>query len=286
MQSRQRAIQRTTLVLGAFCALCIITTQAHAADKTTGLTQGFHRTYSLNAQGKVSLDNINGPVHISSWDRNEVKVDAVKHADSQERLDEARIQVDADSNEISIETKYPEHSDYGRGTNPAWVEYTLKVPRNVRLDEIKLINGSLDISGISGEVHTSCINGTLSAKELTGPMKLSTINGLAEAELSHAGSDRVEISSVNGPVKVTLPSDAKAQITASSVTGKISNEFGLRVNDHQFIGHDLSGELGGGGKRVHVSNVNGPIQIHRINDGHALGPVKDLSQRQKDDGEI
>jgi DUF4097 and DUF4098 domain-containing protein YvlB len=286
MQSRQRAICRATLVLSAFCALSILTTQGHASDTTTGLTQEFHHTYSLNPQGKVSLDNINGPVHISSWDRNEVKVDAVKHADNQERLDEARIQIDADSNAISIQTKYPDHSDYGRGSNPAWVEYTLTVPRNVRLDEIKLINGSLDVSGTSGEVHASCINGTLSAKELTGPLKLSTINGLADVELGRSESDQVEISSVNGLVKLTLPSDAKAQIAANSVTGKISNEFGLRVNDHQYVGHDLSGELGGGGMRIHLSNVNGSIQIHRINDGHALGPVKDFTQRQKDDGEI
>ena len=286
MQSRQRALLRATLALGAICAISAITTQARASDKATGLTQEFHHTYSLNAQGRVSLDNINGPVHISSWDRNEVKVDAVKHADSQERLDEAHIQIDADSNSISIQTKYPNHSDYGHGSNPAWVEYNLTVPRNVRLDEIKLINGSLDISGISGEVHASCINGTLSAKELTGPMELSTINGLAELEIGHSGSQRVELSSVNGPVKVMLPSDAKAEIKATTVTGKISNEFGLHVDDHQFVGHDLDGELGGGGMRIQLRNVNGPIQIHRINDGHALGTVKDLNPHQKDSGEI
>lgn len=286
MQNRHRAVYRATSVVGALCALSILATQAHASEKGTRLTQEFHHTYSLAAQGRVSLDNINGPVHISSWDRNEVKVDAVKHADSQEQLDEARIEVQADSNAISIQTKYPEHSDYRSGNNPAWVEYTLTVPRNAPLDEIKLINGSLEISGISGEVRASCINGTLSAKELTGPMKLSTINGLADVEIGHSGSDQVEISSVNGPVKVTLASDTKARIEANSVTGKISNDFGLRVNDHQYVGHDLNGELGGGGMRIELRNVNGPIQIHRINDGHALGAVKDFNQHHKESGEI
>jgi len=286
MQNQRRAALRAILVLGTICAFSIISTQAHAADKTADLTQEFHHTYPLNAQGQISLDNINGSVHISSWDHNEVKVDAVKHAENQERLDEARIQIDANSNEISIQTKYPEHNDYGRGINPASVEYTLTVPRNARLNEIKLINGSLEVSGISGEVRASCINGTLSAKDLTGPMKLSTINGPAEVEIGHSGTDQVEISSVNGPVKVTLPSNAKARIEANSVAGKISNDFGLRVNDHRYVGHDLNGELGGGGMSVHLRNVNGPIQIHRINDGHALGPLKDFTQHQKDDGEI
>ncbi len=47
------------------------------------------------------------------------------------------------------------------------------MPRTVRLDEIKLINGSLDITGVSGEVHASCINGRLEAHDLVGRAELS-----------------------------------------------------------------------------------------------------------------
>ena len=67
---------------------------AFAADHRGALTEEFHQTYSLTPQGRVELDNINGPVHISTWDRNEVKVDAIKSADMKERLDEAKIEVD------------------------------------------------------------------------------------------------------------------------------------------------------------------------------------------------
>ena len=48
----------------------------------------FHQTYALEAHGRVVLENINGDVHITAWDRNEVKVDAAKSAYSQERLDD------------------------------------------------------------------------------------------------------------------------------------------------------------------------------------------------------
>jgi hypothetical protein len=41
-------------------------------------TEEFHQTYALTPDGRVELDNINGDVHISTWDRSEVKVDAVK----------------------------------------------------------------------------------------------------------------------------------------------------------------------------------------------------------------
>src|SRR5208282_1237700 len=167
-------------VLGTVCALFVLSLGAHASDHRGALTEELHQTYTLTADGRIELDNINAPVHISSWDRNEVKLDAVKYADTKERLDEAQIEINVTKDLISIRTKYPEHDhnrNWGSHNNPASVEYTLTVPRTARLDEIRLINGSLDVTGMSGEVHASCINGRLEARDLAGRTKLETING-------------------------------------------------------------------------------------------------------------
>src|SRR5258708_22702458 len=109
-------------VLGAICALFLLSLAAHASDQRCAITEEFHQTYALTPDGRVELDNINGPVHISSWDRNEVKVDAVKYADTKERLDEARIEVDSGKDYLSIRTKYRDHDlsfDWGSHNNPA-----------------------------------------------------------------------------------------------------------------------------------------------------------------------
>jgi len=82
---------------------------------------------------------------------------------------------------------------------------------------------------------------------------------------------------------VTIPSDSKAEIEASTVSGGIDNDFGLHVNHHSFVGHDLRGELGNGGPHIKLSNVNGRIEIRHASDGRALSPAKDLSHRDKDD---
>jgi len=68
-------------VLGTICALLVLGLGAHAADHRGAFTEEFHQTYSLTPDGRVELDNINGAVHISTWDKNEVKVDAIKYAD-------------------------------------------------------------------------------------------------------------------------------------------------------------------------------------------------------------
>jgi DUF4097 and DUF4098 domain-containing protein YvlB len=273
-------------ILSILGALLTLGLQAHASpDHRGSLTEEFHQSYALTADGRVELDNINGDVHISSWDRNEVKVDAIKYADTKEDLEEAKIEIDSGKDHLSIQTKYP-HRDqgwnWGSHNHPASVEYTLTVPRTVRLDEIKLINGQLDVNGVSGEVRASCINGRLEAAGLAGRAKLSTINGHLEAKFGQLAGKSVELNSVNGSVDLTIPSDSNAEVEASTISGGIHNDFGLRVNGHM-VGHDMRGELGNGGTQIHLSNVNGHIDIHRAQDGRAMSPVKDRSKHEKGD---
>jgi DUF4097 and DUF4098 domain-containing protein YvlB len=276
---------RFAATVGTLSAVLLVAAQGSATDHQGKLTEEFHQSYALAPGGRVSLENINGAVHISGWDKNEVKVDAVKYANSKERLEDATIKVSAGNDSVSIRTEY-RHRDNswdseGRD-NPASVEYTLTVPRSVRLDEIKLINGSLDIQGVSGEVRAACINGRLTARGLQGPAELSNINGRTEAMFDRLG-ESIELSSVNGSVQLTLPSDSQAKVEASTVHGGIDNDFGLRVNHHQWVGHDLRGELGNGGTRIKLSNVNGGIEIRHASDGRQLSTPKDLDRRDSDD---
>ena len=286
MNRHRRSATWSGAILGTACALFTFALSAHASEHRGALTEEFHQTYALTPDGRVELDNINGALHISSWDRNEVKVDAVKYADTKERLDEAKIEIDSGKDYLSIRTKYRDHElnfNWGSHNNPAGVEYTLTVPRTARLDEIKLINGELDVEGVSGEVHASCINGRLEAHDLAGRARLETVNGHLEARFEQLAGNSVELNSVNGSVDLTIPSDSQAEIEASTVSGGISNDLGLHVNHHRIVGHDLRGELGSGGTHIRLQNVNGHVGIHHAQDGRALSPVKDLGHRDRDD---
>lgn len=286
MNHHRRSATWIGAVLGSAVAVLTFALAAHAADHRGALTEEFHQTYPITADGRVELDNINGDVHISSWDRNEVKVDAVKYADTKEKLDDAKIEIDSGKDYLSVRTKYREHEDWGWHNNPASVEYTLTVPRTIRLDEIKLINGELDVNAVSGEVRASCINGKLDTKDIAGRARLSTVNGRLNAKFNQLSKEPVELNSVNGSVDLTIPSDSNANIEANTVSGSINNDFGLHVNRHRFVGRDLRGELGNGGTDIRLQNVNGRIDIHHANDGRALSPVKDRSRRDNDDDEI
>jgi DUF4097 and DUF4098 domain-containing protein YvlB len=286
MQRNRRLATWTGAILGAFLALMLNSALAHAWDDDGAVVrEEFHHTYPLAADGRIALENINGAVHITAWDRNEVKVDAVKRAHDEERLKDMEIRVNASSSSISIETHYRDrHEDSSENhQNPGSVEYTLTVPRKARLDEIKLINGSLEVAGVQGQVRASCINGRLTARALGGEARLATVNGKLDANFERALAP-VELSSVNGSIDLTLASDAKASIEANTVSGGIDNDFGLHANDHRFVGHDLRGELGGGGTEIKLNNVNGTIEIHHASDGRSLSPAKDTGE--KDEGSV
>lgn len=253
------------------------------AQSREEVREEFHQTYPLSADGRVSLENINGAVRVAAWDRNEVRVDAVKRAWRQERLAEARIVVNASPDNIQISTEYPHRSttwhggtDERRYENPATVEYTLTVPRRARLDSIALINGNLDISGVAGEVRASSINGRVTARGLASEAKLSTINGRLEAFMDRLGDQDITLDSVNGSVALTLPSDANALLRANVVHGNITNDFNLPVRRGRYVGRDLAGQLGQGGARIKLNNVNGSIAIRRAADNRPLNPSTNL----------
>ena len=251
------------LSLGIVAGLTIGFSGHASADDD--VREEFHQTYKLTANGSVRLENVNGDVMIKAWDRNEVQVDAVKTASSERGLRETRIVVDAEADEIRIETEHPgEHGSWwDRLTiHPGSVDYTLTVPRNARLREIELVNGRLTVEGVAGSIRASTVNGRLDARGLAADADLSTVNGSMVLSFALLGqSQHVSLESVNGEIEVTLPPNADTDVSASTVSGRITTDFSLPIDRGRWVGESLDGSIGGGNARLRVSNVNGRISI-------------------------
>ncbi len=243
---------------GASLGTLLAFTLAVAPPCSAEVTEEFHKTVPITADGRVSLENINGNVTITGWDRNEVQIDATKSARDQQRLEEARIELDVANDAVRIRTRYPDHHT---NNNPASVRYEVHVPRAARLDKIDLVNGSLDVQHVSGEVNASLVNGSLHAKDLAGRSELSTVNGSLQAEFNSLNNVHdISLKSVNGSIDLGLPPSPNAEIEAKTVSGGIRTDFPLEVTGH-FVGKSVSGKLGSGGTRIEMSNVNGSIRI-------------------------
>jgi DUF4097 and DUF4098 domain-containing protein YvlB len=218
------------------------------------------RTFPLSADGRLSLDNVNGDVTIEAWDRDEVSVETLIRAETQESLDEVEVAIDATGDSIRIETVYPERRHHRHDS--ASVDYTIRMPRGARIDSLELVNGSLELSGLAGDVKAALVNGRAEATELAGDVEIETVNGSLQVSLTTLEADQsVDLESVNGSLELKIPGHADAEIEAETVHGRISNDFGLEAERDRWVGSNLRGTLGRGGARIELENVNGSIDI-------------------------
>jgi DUF4097 and DUF4098 domain-containing protein YvlB len=225
-------------------------------------TEELHQTYPFSADGRISLDNVNGSVRITTWDRAEVKLDAVKRAKRKEDLETVKIEIEAKSDRLRVHTKLPESKDRigRRRDNSTSVDYTLKVPASARLDTVSSVNGAVDIEGVRGEVEASTVNGSLHARGLAARTELSSVNGGVKAAFgSLDGVPSVSLKTVNGGVELELPPGANADLSASTVNGGISGDVPVKKNWP--IGREVKARLGGGGTKIQVSSVNGGVRV-------------------------
>src|SRR3569833_4161596 len=163
------------IIVGAVLALGMA---AHATD-----TEEFHRTYPLNSDGVFALSNVNGEVRVKGTNQNSVQVDAVKTADNRAYLQEMRINVSASSSSITIDTKYPEHMN----SHNARVDYTISIPSTARIRKLDLVNGTLTIEGVRGDITASTVNGRLDVNGSGSDLHLNSVNGQVTAAVSQLG---------------------------------------------------------------------------------------------------
>jgi hypothetical protein len=239
-------------------AILLALTAGMVHASTIGIPRGeFRASYTLAATGRVAIHNVYGDVQIVAWDRDEVLVQATKRSTDPRRLNDAQIVVDSSSELVSIRTEYTGAD----AEHPASVEYHIMVPRRANLENIRLINGVLSLSGLTGPVKASSVNGSIKADKLSGQADLSTVNGSLEAGFDRVSKCQpISLTSVNGPIRLSLPPGAGATVTALNLSGGIDSDFGRPWRAP--TGHRLDSSVNGGGAPIRLHNVNGGISIH------------------------
>src|SRR3954451_866240 len=171
----------------------------------------FRQIFALNPNGRVVVQNLYGDVQITAWDRDQVLVQAIKKSSDPRRLDDAQIVVDSSYEKLSVRTQYAGAD----AEHPASVDYRIMVPRTANLENVKLINGGLSITGVAGPVKASSVNGSIHADRLEVQADLSTVNGRLEAGFDRVSrANPINLSSVNGPIKLSIPSNSAAVVDA------------------------------------------------------------------------
>jgi hypothetical protein len=204
---------------------------------------------------------------------NEVEVTADKHG----RRDDpstVQIQVITHGGGVTICAVYPSRNGArpnecqpGEGgrmnvqNNDVTVHFTVHVPAGVQFVG-RTVNGQVEAERLNGDLVLHTVNGSIEFST-TGTARAETVNGSIKGSMGRADwNDRLEMSTVNGGITLTLPASLSTDVRASTVNGDIETDFPLAVTGRIQRRH-LEGTIGAGGRMLSLESVNGSITLKR-----------------------
>jgi hypothetical protein len=245
-------------------ALCVGLASAAGA----AVTETIEKSFPIEADGRVSVENVNGTIDITGWDRAEVRVRAIMKARSRRDLEELDVEIRDSPGRLRIHTHYGSRRGWwallfnwfegDRGS----VRYELMVPHGVRLDDVRTVNGSIHIRTTRERIDAMTVNGSMTLEDVGGPLDLSTVNGSIKARVADLGGVCcVGIKSVNGSIRLDLPAETSAELVVKSVNGSIQSDFEAERRTRSFVGRSFRATLGDGETDIAINTVNGSVRL-------------------------
>jgi len=232
-------------------AAAILTAPAWAFDEL------FQQTYPLPSGGTFSLSNVNGAVHVSGWDRQEVEVHAVKTAlGAQSDLKRVRIEVAAAPNRVAVETRYPQDDGV-----EVYVEYRVRVPRRVHLERVATVNGLVRVANVEATGDLRAVNGNVDVLDCSGRVSAHTTNGNLRLEMRRLDEgEAVVLETINGAILLGLPEGSNAELDVRTINGDFRSELPLSLRGAGLL-QAFRGQIGQGGSTIQIRTVNGGIRV-------------------------
>ncbi len=229
----------------------------------------FHWTGVVNPGQEVEIKGVNGNIEATSTGGGQVEVTAVKRGRKQDPSS-VDIQVVPHAGGVTICAVYPDAD--GRNTcepgkggrmnvrdNDVTVEFTVRVPAGVNFVG-KTVNGNVDARSIEADAAAFTVNGNADVS-CEGLAKAKTVNGSISVLMGASRwNDDLEFETVNGSIRVEIPSNASAEVSAETVNGGIDTDFSIPVTG-RWGPKKMHGSIGSGGARLELKTVNGGIEL-------------------------
>lgn len=236
------------------------------ADLRSEERADWHKTYPLEANGRVEIGNVNGKITVEPSSGNTVEVTAVKKARgatseaAKAALERITIAEDITPSQVKIETKFARMEGIVFNGGNAHVDFLVKVPAGAEV-KFTTVNGGVEVSGLTGRVTAETTNGGVATHDVSGQLEATTTNGGLDIDLARVAEGGVKLECTNGGIKLRVPRDAKATISASIANGGIDTGDLTIDSSGENNRRKLDGRLNGGGPRIQIEGVNGGIKL-------------------------
>jgi DUF4097 and DUF4098 domain-containing protein YvlB len=260
------------IVLSVFVLLL-----AGSAAALADYREDFSKTLPLKAGERFSLENVNGGVAVSTWKEDKVEIKAVKVARNDEKdLKDVEIRVEQSAGHVSVKAIWPK---YRRHFNVN-VDFEIKVPEGVILDEVETVNGGIEVTGRYGRAAVGTTNGSVSVEDASGELRAYTTNGgiqvsrfegKLDAETTNGNirlegltfKDGISAETTNGSITLGIdsPEALNADLLARTTNGHITVDFPVTLKNLTPSKHRVEAKIGQGGPEISLETTNGSIKI-------------------------
>ena len=241
---------------------------AHAQTDSI-LEEIVEKNYAIEPTARISIRNTDGSIRIYGADIKEMKVQAIKKAYSQDRLNKISINVAVKPDEVSIDTECPPKPKWGLSDRSGTVDYVIVVPWTCEISRAELANGELQLDGMRGSsVRAKLGNGRFFGHNCFTDLHVVVANGGLDVGYdwweTHKFSVDAEI--VNGNARVSIPVDAECHLQASSVNGRVASDFTEKEDRRGADVAKIDMMVDGPSEtEVKVRAVNGNVKIAEAN---------------------
>jgi hypothetical protein len=220
-------------------------------------------TFTLPANGKLIVDNVNGGIRVTAHSGRDVRVsiDQLWRADTSEELARARseVKVEAtqDANSVKLYVDGPSRCNCDRRNDyHARFNFEIAVPADAAFD-LKTVNGSIDVQDTAGAGSARTVNGRIHvafARNPNAPISFKTVNGEVAVELQPDVAADFRFKTLNGQAYTDF------EVTSlPSEPVKLDRQPGKSVfRMNQFTGVRIGA---GGGPEHRFETLNGNIRI-------------------------
>jgi DUF4097 and DUF4098 domain-containing protein YvlB len=268
-----RAARLVPIILAAVLVLNVGCVFGAFQDSTYRFKEEFTKTYPLAPDGTFRLENTNGIVRVTTWEKPEVEIKAVKSASRESDLEKLEIKISADPQAVSIDTIYPR-----RPFLRAKVTYDIRVPEGIKLDRVRTTNGNIELTGRYSDVKAGTTNGDVRLDSVVGALDLSTTNGSikaqdvlgrVKADTTNGGitlgireiKEAIDASTTNGSITLKIQGDLNADLSARTTNGRVNTDFPITVQGNIGSKRRIEGRIGSGGPAIALHTTNGSIHI-------------------------
>lgn len=273
-------VTRFTSVLAAL--LLLVTPLALADDIVDEKT--FSRSFAVASAPRLKVRNIWGSVRVSVGSTNEIVVSAHERrsAPTQELFllsqSVLRLDVSESPDDVALIVGAPRNNwdefDRCPGCRVDY-QFDIAVPAGTALDVATVMDGRVDIDGVTGRISASNVNGPIAVAGSNECGILDNVNGAIEIGFNNAPMADCEIETINGDVTLTMPGNAGLDVALDLFNGRVVSGFEVasvdfparidRVNkdgrSRYRIEKAAGLRVGAGGPIFSIRSINGDIRI-------------------------